>query len=41
MTVAMVWCVNVVCVSSLVTQGVYNIMFPSTSTPMWFIMPCT
>ena len=26
MTVAMVWCVNVVCVSSLVTLSVY--MFP-------------
>ena len=30
MTVAMVWCVNVVCVSSLVTLSVY--MFPYNYT---------
>ena len=42
MTVAMFWCViNVVCVSSLVTLGVWVYMFLSTSTLMWFIMPCT
>ena len=38
MTVAMVWCVDVVCVSSLVALGVH--MF-HTRTPMWCIMPCT
>ena len=37
MTVAMVWCVNVVCVSSLVTLGVCML---HTSTSMWCIMPC-
>ena len=38
MTLAMVWCVNVVCVSSLVTLSVR--MF-RTSTSMWCFMPCT